>query len=107
MLFVKYAREAKARGKKVGAKACWERCRWDSHLEVQGALAYDYNNNFVSRYARLAMMQEPDLAGFFDTRALKRKEIPPGPYTKDPDEGRRTHFNDHSGVEDYPANEGG
>lgn len=72
-VFVSFARQAKAAGAKaLGAKAVWERMRWSFAVEnAPGGEGYVFNNNYVSRYARLAMMKEPDLAGMFETRRLK------------------------------------
>ena len=74
--FVEYAREMKyamiRRGEKpvIGAKAVWERLRWQVVLTTTDD-DFKLNNNHVSRYARLAMQREPDLAGMFNTRRLK------------------------------------
>lgn len=53
---------------RIGAKALWERMRWD--MDDAPAKRGDgpaLNNSFVSRYARL-LMQEPGLSGVFETR---------------------------------------
>ena len=71
-LFIRFAREAKAAGRKrIGAKMIAERIRWETTVATLDA-DYKINNNHVSRLARLAMQREPDLAGMFKTRALKR-----------------------------------
>lgn len=65
------ALHAAHRGRQVGMKAVYERVRWE--YQVQTARqedAYKLNNNYTSRYARLLMEQEPELAGFFETRRL-------------------------------------
>lgn len=56
--------------RKVGAKMVWERIRWEYALATEGD-AYKLNNNLTSRYARLVMEREPDLAGIFETRELR------------------------------------
>lgn len=83
VLFVQFAKEAKAAAvrrpgaPRIGAKAIWERIRWEYSVveNVEGA-AFVLNNNMTSRYARLAMMKEPSLAGMFETRKLKPQPQP-------------------------------
>lgn len=68
---VRLAREARAAGKtRIGMKALVERARWDLWLATHGD-EYKINNSFVSRYVRLIVSQEPDLAGMFETRRLR------------------------------------
>lgn len=75
---VRLAREAKARGcRRIGAKALWERARWDLWLEVGGE-PYRLNNDFTSRYARLIADTHPELAPLFEFRALT-EELPAAP----------------------------
>lgn len=65
------ALHAARRGRRVGIKAIYERVRWE--YQVQTARqedAYKLNNNYTSRYARLLMENEPELAGFFEIRKL-------------------------------------
>lgn len=65
------ALHAARRGRKVGIKAIYERVRWEYQVETSRQEdAYKLNNNYTSRYARLLMENEPDLAGFFETRRL-------------------------------------
>ena len=71
---VRLARQARARGRKViGIKMLWEVARW--HLNILGGVdpeeEYKLNNNYHSRYARMIMDQEHDLAGIFRLRELK------------------------------------
>jgi hypothetical protein len=69
---VKLAREAKAAGKeKVGIGMLFEVCRWEFFLQTTGGAGFKLNNNHRSRYARLIMRQEPDLATMFDIRELR------------------------------------
>lgn len=71
---VSMARKARARGRqKLGMGMLFEVIRWN---RIVGGLpdeleAFKLNNNYRSRYARLIMQREPDLEGFFDTRALR------------------------------------
>lgn len=54
-------------------RALFEELRWQHRLATRGE-AWLLNNVFTAEYARLVMRQEPDLAGFFETRALVRKK---------------------------------
>jgi hypothetical protein len=51
----------------------WEVMRWQLWLETRRGERdpYRLNNNWRSRYARLIMEREPDLAQFFETRRLR------------------------------------
>lgn len=69
---VKRTREALAAapGRRVGIRMVWERMRW--HFHVNGGLdGFKLNDGLTSRYSRLIMAQEPDLAGVFETRELR------------------------------------
>jgi hypothetical protein len=69
---VALARKARSHGySHIGIKHIWEVMRWEVMIETKGATDYKLNNNFTSRYARLIMGQEPDLAGVFEVRALR------------------------------------
>ena len=72
-LMVRLARRARSRrpGQKVGAKALWERVRWDFTYERDPADEYKLNNNFTSRYARMMAKQEHDLSDAFEFRKLR------------------------------------
>ena len=71
---VKLTRQLVARGfTKVGMRMLWEVLRWNTmmktiHLEGD----YKLNDIYFSRYARLIMEQEPDLAGIYETRRLRK-----------------------------------
>lgn len=67
---VSLSRRAKAHGRRPGVKAVWEMLRASLAVEHRDK-DYQLNNNFTSRYARLVMEREPDLAGFFEVRELK------------------------------------
>ena len=68
------AREWKAAGHDKGSVSlCWERLRWEYGVRGDGH-GPALNNNHRSRYARLLMWNEPDLAGFFVTRTLHSGE---------------------------------
>jgi hypothetical protein len=68
---VAMTREAKARGKKVGIRMVWETLRWKLTVLNDAGDDFKLNDHLHSRYARLIMEQEPDLAGMFELRELK------------------------------------
>jgi len=71
---IRLAREGKARGRtKLGIKMLWEVVRWTVYLETSD-LEFKLNNDYTSRYARLIMIQERDLAGVFEVRSLRASE---------------------------------
>lgn len=58
--------------KKLGVKFLFERLRWEYFLNTkreEGEFAL--NNNFTSRYARMLMVNNPELESVFETRAMK------------------------------------
>lgn len=70
---VKLCRQARRQGHtKIGMKMLWEVMRWNLWLAVKTDDDFKLNNNHTSRYARLIMRTEPDLASIFDLRVLKR-----------------------------------
>lgn len=70
-LLVMYAREARDRGfEHYGMKALWEVVRWNEYVRKTDE-TFKANNSFTSRYARMIMAQEKDLAGFFETRKMR------------------------------------
>lgn len=70
---VRMAREAVAAGRqRVGIKMLVEVLRWRAEMgTVDPSSSYKINNNLSSRFARLIMQQEPDLAEAFSTRELR------------------------------------
>jgi hypothetical protein len=65
------ARDWKAAGHaRCSMNMLFEVLRWDEGLRTKSADGVKLNNNFRSRYARIIEANEPDLAGFFETRAL-------------------------------------
>jgi hypothetical protein len=54
--------------RKLGIKTLYERARWELELDTTDQNP-KLNNNFTAFYARLLMLNEPDLAGMFDLRA--------------------------------------
>lgn len=69
-IFVRLSLRAARSGHRVGAKAVWERMRWELVVETDEA-SPRLNNNYTSRMARLAMARHPELDGFFDIRELR------------------------------------
>jgi hypothetical protein len=56
--------------RQYGVGACFEVLRF--HSDVQAVSdSWKLNNDYRSRYARLLMEQEPELAGFFSLRRLR------------------------------------
>lgn len=66
---VDLARSAKARGKRVGIGMLFEVLRYEFVIETSSDDGFRLNNNHRAFYARAIMANEPDLDGFFETRA--------------------------------------
>lgn len=63
------ALDAARRGRKMGIKALYEVLRWQYSMNTTDDVSeFKLNNNYTSFYARLLMDQEPELAGYFETR---------------------------------------
>ncbi|HHK42097.1 MAG TPA: hypothetical protein ENJ50_06740 [Planctomycetaceae bacterium] len=54
---------------RLGAKAVWERLRWESTVGARNP--YRLNNNFTAFYAREFMARHPELGPVFETRGEK------------------------------------
>lgn len=66
---VERVRRWKAGGHGHGSiRMFWELARFEFCQTVNTASTFRLNNNHHAFYARLIMRQEPDLAGFFETR---------------------------------------
>ncbi len=64
----RFALQAKRAGlKRLGIAALYERVRWYTAVESKND-TFKLNNNYRAGHARLLMLQEPELAGFFETR---------------------------------------
>jgi len=73
----RFALEAKRSGRpRISINLLHERLRWFTTIEVQGD-AFKVNNNWRPFYARLLMHEEPELAGFFETRRASADEDMP------------------------------
>ncbi len=71
-LMVHLAYKAKAAGAKhYSIWAVASVARWQYVFEVKGTEDFKLSNDYLSRYSRLIMEQEPALADFFTTKALK------------------------------------
>lgn len=67
-LFVKFAKQARSKGhQKFAAAAIFERIRWEIAIETT-AEDFKLNNNHKAYFARKAMLEYPELSGFFNTR---------------------------------------
>ena len=69
--FVRRVRLAKHKGFRCGARTVWEAMRWTYYVERDSEETFKLNDHYPPHYARLAMSQEPDLAGFFEIRELR------------------------------------
>ncbi len=70
---VRMTRDLVARGRqKVGIGMLWEVLRWQVVMGTfDPSSEYKLNDHYRSRYARLIMEQEVDLAEIFETRGLR------------------------------------
>lgn len=70
---VSITRDLRSRGRdKVGVGMLFEVLRWHYWRQTDDASSdFKLNNNYRSRYARLIMKQERDLADVFDIRNLR------------------------------------
>lgn len=67
--FERYTMQAIKAGAKVGAKAIYERVRWES--EIEKGQPFKANNNYCSYYARVFEVKHPEHKGFFEFRTIK------------------------------------
>lgn len=74
-MFVRFARQLRARRARGSAAMIFERMRWETAITTNDP-HFKLNDQYTSRYARLAMAQEPDLAGFFEIRELRSEPEP-------------------------------
>lgn len=73
-LFHQFTEEVRTAGKRhYGVAAIFERIRWHMNIDTpnQYAAEFKLNNNYRSCYSRLAMIKDPSLKGFFETRATQ------------------------------------
>lgn len=69
-LFVTFARQLMATRRRGSAKLILERMRWEAFVGTEND-NLKIENDFSSRYARLAMRKYPELKGFFHTSKLR------------------------------------
>lgn len=77
---VEYALDLKRRGwDHFGISVVWERLRYETMLghRPDEDQPYRLNDHFRSRFARLIIDQEPELAEVFEVRALRSASPPP------------------------------
>lgn len=63
-----------ARGgrRRLGIRLLWERLRWEYFMKTSRPEGeFMLNDHYHSRYARMLMDKEPELAGMFEVRELK------------------------------------
>lgn len=71
-LFVKFTYEARNAGhKNYSIWAIANRVRWHVDIDTKSSDGFKISNNHLSRYSRLIMKNNPHMAGFFRTHALK------------------------------------
>ena len=75
-LFEQYALEAARAGVKVGAKAVWERLRWESRIKTPGDDFAAFNNSFVAYYSRKFIEAHPGYGSIFVTRESQADKEP-------------------------------
>jgi hypothetical protein len=70
---VALARDAVRAGRsRIGVGMLWEVLRWNRTLRgVEDPSGFKLNDHYRSRYARLIMEREHDLAGIFEVRELR------------------------------------
>jgi hypothetical protein len=71
-LFKKFALQVKGSGyKRYGISALTARIRWHMNIETK-TKDFKINDHHDSCYARLLMLREPELKGFFETRVCRK-----------------------------------
>lgn len=71
LLLARQARHVKGY-RRIGINMLYEQLRWEGRFRVRpDDSGFFLNQNFTSRYARLIMDSEPDLADLFETRRLR------------------------------------
>ena len=69
--FKLYAYEKLTRGRRVGARAIFERIRWDDSDFGKGPDGFKVNNLYTKYYAMLLTETDPAFDGFFNFRGDK------------------------------------
>ncbi len=76
-LFERYALEAAKCGKRIGAKAIWERMRWYAQVETKDPDGYKLNNNYTSWMVRKFREDHPGYGMVFSVRQSQADESSP------------------------------
>lgn len=72
---VALAREWRAAGHdRIGIASLFEVLRWQRGISGRDADGFRLNNSYRANYARLILANEPDLAGVFEVRHLRRAD---------------------------------
>lgn len=75
-LFERFALEALRTPGRIGAKAIWERMRWEFRVKTDEPKgAPQLNNSFTSFYARWFLERHPEHEGRIETRKQKATSI--------------------------------
>lgn len=75
-MFEKFALEAARCGARVGAKAIWERMRWEVRVNTPGDDFAKLNNSYVSWYARRFKERHPGYGQIFNIRKSQADDDP-------------------------------
>jgi len=67
--FERFALQAIAANRKIGAKAIMERVRWEVEIEKSGE--YRANNNYTAYLSRVFELKHPHHQGYFEMREVK------------------------------------
>jgi len=74
-LFKRFAWELRNAGqKRIGAKAVWERLRYETQVNPERYSGFKLNNNFTSRYARRLIADDPSFRSLIEVRRLQSVE---------------------------------
>lgn len=70
VMFRDLSRQAFRSGRKVGARCVWENIRWKRLVELpdDAADGFMLNDHYVPYYARLVMLRNPEMDGYFERR---------------------------------------
>jgi|SRR6185436_14141485 len=71
--FERFTLEAIDAGKQLGAKAIFERCRWEA--EIKTTCAFKCNNNYAAYLGRVFMIKYPDFHRYFKTRTIRGLKV--------------------------------
>ena len=78
-MFERFALEAARAGVRMGAKAIWERMRWEVRINTPGDDFAKLNNSYVSWYSRRFKEQHPGYGQIFAIRKAQADREPEPP----------------------------